>query len=78
MAKNKNKTKICGKKPKIANNPPKTPSTIKPFNQVGAPLNHEDTVLEIKSPHPFNKLAINSQGEAKPFSLYIAPLNQGD
>ena len=33
IEKNKNKTKICGKNPKIANKPVRTPSHKKPVNQ---------------------------------------------
>ena len=73
MAKNKNNTKICGKKPKIANKPAKAPSQTKLDNQAGAPLIQPST-SPVNQPKVISKaLKSKTPGELIPPSCQIIP-----
>ena len=81
IEKNKNKNKICGKKPKTANKPPKTPSQIKPWSQLPS-SNQPLTQPVIQSVIFVKKFANITPGELIPASVKkrpsnILPLKQG-
>ena len=71
---NKNKNKICGKKPKTANKPPKTPSQIKPWSQLPS-SNQPLTQPVIQSVILVKKFANITPGELIPASVKKSPSN---
>lgn len=66
MEKNKNKTKICGKKDKTENKPAKIPSQINPCTQEGLEESHPLTQPVMESVSNPNKLAKITPGELIP------------
>ena len=86
MAKNKNNTKICGKNPKIANKPERTPSQTNPVNHwadSGKPDSIAPVNASIIAPKDISKkLNKITPGELIPASVqnnpsYIVPSREG-
>ena len=70
MEKKRNSTSICGKKPKMANKPLKTPSHIKPWNHAadsGNTLPSQPFTSSVIAPNDISKkLKSITPGEATP------------
>ena len=73
MAKKRNNTKICGKKPKMANKPDKAPSHTKLDNHAGAPLIQPWTRSVNQENVISNALNNKTPGELIPPSCQIIP-----
>ena len=74
MEKNRNKNKICGKNPRIANKPDKTPSQIKPWNQTGTLPSIAPPTASMMAPKDISKkLKSITPGEAIPPSTQKRP-----
>ena len=73
IAKNKNKTRICGRNPKMANKPARTPSQIKPLNHAGAFANAFSTTSVIAAKLISKKLKRITPIELIPLSDQNSP-----
>ena len=71
--KKRNKTKICGKNPKMANKPERTPSQINPLSQAGAASIAPPTASIMAEKDISKKLKRMTPGELIPASVQNKP-----